>query len=266
MTVLLLRPYATFAQGATVDLDNATEAALVGQERASYVGASPGAAFAPLTPQEMQAVRDFGPAISSMITPILWADRPTASLNSGLVITVSDVGNGSQWRSDGTDYVPVTPVFLYHSNTQVVGAAQIAAQQLGVTTAIPRSRMIGCRYTSVNYQLSKSATADIVTTYLYVGTAGTSADTLILQTVSFLAANRQTSNGLLLRYNSSTSKLQSYSSSSGASLEALVVTASVHPNSQSAAMADVDQFFSLYVSCNVGSDVPALERLSVIGY
>jgi hypothetical protein len=47
MTVLLLRPYATFAQGATVDLDNATEASLVAQGRATYT-VNPGPAFEPL--------------------------------------------------------------------------------------------------------------------------------------------------------------------------------------------------------------------------
>jgi hypothetical protein len=57
MTILLLRPYATFAQGATVDLDNATEAALVAQGRATFT-VNPGSAFAPLTAVEQQALRD----------------------------------------------------------------------------------------------------------------------------------------------------------------------------------------------------------------
>ena len=53
MTILLLRPYATFAQGSTIDLDNATEAALVGQGRATYT-VNPGSAFSPLTVTEQQ--------------------------------------------------------------------------------------------------------------------------------------------------------------------------------------------------------------------
>ena len=57
MTILLLRPYATFAQGSTIDLDNATEAALVGQGRATYT-VNPGSAFAPLTATEQQRTRD----------------------------------------------------------------------------------------------------------------------------------------------------------------------------------------------------------------
>ena len=57
MTVLLLRSYATFAQGAIVDLDNATEAALVNQGRATYT-VNPGPVFDPLTASEQQALRD----------------------------------------------------------------------------------------------------------------------------------------------------------------------------------------------------------------
>mgnify|MGYP000157890029 FL=1 len=56
MTILLLRPYSTHAQGATVDLDNATEAALVAQGRATYT-VNPGSSFTPLTPAEQQTLR-----------------------------------------------------------------------------------------------------------------------------------------------------------------------------------------------------------------
>lgn len=57
MTVTLLKPYATYAQGASVDLDNATEASLVTQGRATYT-ANPGNAFSPLTAAEQQSLRD----------------------------------------------------------------------------------------------------------------------------------------------------------------------------------------------------------------
>ena len=57
MTITLNAPYAAFAGGASVDLDNATEAALVAQGRAVYTS-NPGAVFIPLTPTEQQALRD----------------------------------------------------------------------------------------------------------------------------------------------------------------------------------------------------------------
>ena len=56
MTITLNAAYATFAAGASVDLDNATEAALVSQGRAVYT-VNPGSVFAPLTAVEQQALR-----------------------------------------------------------------------------------------------------------------------------------------------------------------------------------------------------------------
>ena len=64
MTITLKFPYATYAQGATVTLDNATEAALVDQQRASYTVNS-GTSFQPLTPAEQQTLRTSGSVVSN---------------------------------------------------------------------------------------------------------------------------------------------------------------------------------------------------------
>lgn len=63
MTVLLSKPYATYAQGATVDLDNATEASLVAQGLGVYT-TNPGSTFFPLTAKEQQASRDMAATIA----------------------------------------------------------------------------------------------------------------------------------------------------------------------------------------------------------
>lgn len=75
MTVLLSKPYATYASGATIDLDNATEASIVAQGIGVYT-TNPGAAFLPLTPAEQQQIRDGGAAtlsasVSTALTPYL---------------------------------------------------------------------------------------------------------------------------------------------------------------------------------------------------
>lgn len=67
MAIRLLFPYSTDVAGATVDYDNATEAALVAQGRAVYT-TNPGAAFQPLTAQEQQAYRDSQPALSALVS------------------------------------------------------------------------------------------------------------------------------------------------------------------------------------------------------
>lgn len=58
MTITLNAPYATYGTGVSVDLDNATEAALVAQGRATFVLGSAASAFAPLTAVEQQTLRD----------------------------------------------------------------------------------------------------------------------------------------------------------------------------------------------------------------
>jgi len=94
MTILLLRPYATFAQGETVDLDNATEAALVAQGRASYVGTSLGGVFAPLTAAEQQNVMDSGAATAgnAMLTAAQVAALTGSNIFASLALTAGATG------------------------------------------------------------------------------------------------------------------------------------------------------------------------------
>jgi lysophospholipase L1-like esterase len=66
MTVLLLQPYGTDPKGATRDYDNATEAALVAQGMATYTS-NPGSSFGPLTPTEVQAIRDAGIGVQGTV-------------------------------------------------------------------------------------------------------------------------------------------------------------------------------------------------------
>jgi hypothetical protein len=65
MTIILTRSYATFAQGATVDLDNSTEAALVAQGRATYT-VNPGPNFEPLTATEQQELADGTSSVAAL--------------------------------------------------------------------------------------------------------------------------------------------------------------------------------------------------------
>lgn len=90
MTILLLRPYATFAQGATVDLDNATEAALVGQGRATYT-VNPGPFFSPLTAAEQQLARDGGASTLTLAQTEAFSGAGTILTAAGGVRGLSEV-------------------------------------------------------------------------------------------------------------------------------------------------------------------------------
>lgn len=103
MTVLLLKPYATFAQGATIDLDNATEASLVAQGLATYT-ANLGATFLPLTAAEQQAIRDGGGETLSQAQRWVAAFAPRSPVESwclqGGGVSLAGAGqNGWTWQN-----------------------------------------------------------------------------------------------------------------------------------------------------------------------
>jgi len=85
MTITLNFAYATYAAGATVDLDNATEAALVAQGRAAYT-TNPGTYFGPLTAAEQQNLRDCGAGdgtlTSTMVSALARSVRASYLLNA----------------------------------------------------------------------------------------------------------------------------------------------------------------------------------------
>jgi lysophospholipase L1-like esterase len=142
MTIILSQSYGAYANGATVDLDNATEAALVAQGRASYSGTAPTSAFQPLTAAEQQNLRDVyltssgGPAVTSqqlasiassgtfgkplrcaigdsLLEMTHLATAPTAASRSSGIVTVTFTGHGlfpgARFRLDGLPTLETTP-------------------------------------------------------------------------------------------------------------------------------------------------------------
>lgn len=91
MSVLLLKPYGSYAQGDTVDLDNATEASLVAQGIGKYVE-NPGSSYFPLTAAEQQNLRGIAvaPFASSLGVGTLVGDEiaaPNANITIASVAT-----------------------------------------------------------------------------------------------------------------------------------------------------------------------------------
>lgn len=96
MTIVLNAPYAVYAGGTTVTLDNATEAALVAQGRAAYA-VNPGAVFQPLTAQEQQSLRN--------LSPISPAVQALVTGNCNTVYTAGDSLNANGFASSSTNYI-----------------------------------------------------------------------------------------------------------------------------------------------------------------
>jgi len=156
MTVLLLKPYSTFAQGATVDLDNATEASLVQQGLATYT-LNPGAAFFPLTAAEQQTLRDGFPPLTSAqaaavaAVPALVASDTslaTANANTAAINAALALGRDVYIRAPGTYTLACTTpktsgtktynvALLIPSNCRLtVGAGVILKIRAGTTNPV----------------------------------------------------------------------------------------------------------------------------------
>lgn len=118
MTILLLKPYATYARGATIDLDNATETAMVAQGLATYT-VNPGGAFFPLTAKEQQDLRDMAPALAALVS------------GAGDVVESWSAGSGA--------YVNTGPV---DRTWQLILAAQAKAYAVRVTPRNPQAGVI----------------------------------------------------------------------------------------------------------------------------
>jgi hypothetical protein len=95
MTITLNAPYATFASGASVDLDNATEAALVAQGRAVY-SVNPGSVFFPLTPKEVQDLRDSAPVVAQSAVAASITGTLTATTLATVTIPAGQIGANGQ--------------------------------------------------------------------------------------------------------------------------------------------------------------------------
>ena len=132
MTVQLLFPYATFGTGASVDLDNATEAALVAQKRAVYVGTSPGPVFMPLTPTEQQNLRDAlvtgslgtgGMFAAIPVTATATGQRQAIGPSRSIQLTAPTPGNVRIRFTDASGAIAVSAT----SDTYIAATATISA-------------------------------------------------------------------------------------------------------------------------------------------
>ena len=201
-----------------------------------------------------------------------WANRTAAvganpSIGTEIIVTDVPTGGRSRWYWDGTYFRTFAPIFLHNNVTQVVGTATNTNQLLGVTPGIPRSVLEALRYHSVSWLATKSGTIDIVTTNLYCGVLGTSADAQIVGTAAFAAANRQFSRGELRDYSSATQRTRLLTAVGNAGVELAAVTATAYPTQLSSVLADVSVFYSIYLNPPVTpTDVPAVERFTLIGY
>lgn len=206
------------------------------------------------------------------LKPSTWTARPNpASVPIGSILPVTDIGFGgrSYWWNDGTNWNSTGDVFLYLSNTQVLGVngQSGVAQKLGLSIAIPRSVLASLRYFEIFALWSKSGTTDAASNIsIYLGPSGTSSDSSILSTSVFSASNRQASTSSTMRYNSSLGKAHIANVSQNNALTTGSTSTTAYPDKLTAVLSDVDQFISLYLTMGGNTDTPALESFWIIGH
>lgn len=131
----------------------------------------------------------------------VWANRPGAStVPSGSQMFVTDYGSsaGSVWVSDGTYWRPLGKQTIVLDVTRVAGAASTSEQFLKQFT-FPAGMLRGCRAVNIVGLASKTGLVDIIRIRHRMGTAGTSADTTILDTSGVMpAATRQAHSNMLI--------------------------------------------------------------------
>ena len=120
-------------------------------------------------------------ATQALVTPVLWANRPAASANSGLVIYVSDYGiTGALLRSDGTYWKPLAPTTLARKTGLTTGLQQTGDQVTGQVGPIAAGVLYPGAVFSIHVAMGRDNNTDAYgsSQQFRAGTAGTIADTV----------------------------------------------------------------------------------------
>jgi hypothetical protein len=205
-------------------------------------------AVSPITRTRVTAALGYTPLESTDSAVYTWAGKPAAG-TAGRQIAVSDVGqNGGFWRDTGTKWVPV-------SGKLVLAAPDTTSSSVGAADTVVFSELLPAALLAVGDRLhlrlsvSKSGTTDVGRLIVRVGTAGTTADTIVWNGNAFLAAaNRSTGVDIDLRVESATTMVALPNS---AATNVSVGYSTVSNNAVAAAVTISNVSNALYVSVSI---------------
>jgi len=203
-----------------------------------------------------------------------WDGKPAAStLAEGTRIIATDISNQGnvEFQVVGGAYRLCAATVLYLMEATVVGLAQTAEQGLFATPGLQRSVLEALRYYSVSFVVSKSAGANTFTnTTIREGNAVPPllTDTAVFVTSALMsaAANRSASGGILRKYNSDTARTQNFNAAQNSALEQSLTNNAVWPSANSSVLTDALVFETVTCTISGVGDVPALERIMIVGY
>lgn len=197
------------------------------------------------------------PSTLGFVASSVWASRPAAASNTNKVIFITDVGvgGGSLFVSDGTDWVPISPVTLARSGAAItIPNNAITTEQQYVSVSVPAGLMghNGALFVEMLWTYTASANTKTMRAR-FSGSSGTSVISNAASTGTFITSKQQ---GLIRNRNSTGSQISlptSFTGSNSAGSASAVVTASV----------DTTNATTLYIS---GQDSATSEVLTLESY
>lgn len=117
-----------------------------------------------------------------------WATLPAASTLSGVMVFVSDIGGGTYWRSNGTNWKPINGRYTHYKPTARQTSAA-AAETLLDRVLFPAGLLQTGFVISNRVTTSKSSTTETATLRFKFGTLGTTGDTQLYTSTNLATTN-----------------------------------------------------------------------------
>lgn len=206
-----------------------------------------------------------GEKIPVSIGPCVFAALPTASVATGIVAKVSDVGGsgGSLWVSDGARWKPLNgslQLYTMPVRNTTSGVTEALLGQVFVPAGVLQN---GDRL-ELKMSFSKSGTSETATIRLRIGTAGTTVDSLIASSNALVTTNISMESRLKYRRQTATSVQKLGTSASFTGVEGSVTNGAFPAANTVPNMDTSGVYFSITGAMSSTVEVCALEDFEVI--
>ena len=181
---------------------------------------------------------------------ILWADRPTAAAaGNGALQWFSDIGGGSLWRSDGTNWRPANGRTRLYAKNGLIAAplATLTGVTSGVftlpeTLTIPAGLIAPHSAVWGNFEIFRTGATATALVQWRIGTAGTTSDSIVYQSSMSATTNHQSRSYSAAKFGTGTDRFFAPNSSNmnGGGSQAAGVDRTTNVNTAAAMYATVD--------------------------
>lgn len=206
-----------------------------------------------------------GEEVPAAIGPYAFAALPAASACSGIIAKVSDVGGsaGSMWISDGTRWKPLNgsvQLYVKPARATMAGVTETVLGQI----LVPAGVLQDDDRIELKMSFGKSGASETATAKLRVGTAGTTADSLIVSSSLLATTNISAESKLKYRRESATSIQKLGNSATFTGVEGSITTGAFPAANTVANMDSSAVYFTITGTMSSTVETFALEDFEVI--